>query len=65
MMTDISSKDDPSASVPSLRDLHHSPSLISLTRSEGDSPLYAPTLVQDPSVIDLPNQSDIVIAYVD
>ena len=54
---------DPSASVPSLRHLPHTPS-ISLRRSEGDSPLYAPTLVQDPSVIDLPSQSDIVIAYV-
>ena len=39
--------------------------LISLTRSEGDSPLYAPIHVQDPSVIDLPSQSDIIIAYVD
>ena len=28
-------------SVPSLRDLSHSPSLISLTHSEGDGPLYA------------------------
>ena len=68
MMTDISPpKHDPSASVPSLRDLllPHSPSLISLTRSEGDSPLYAPTLVQYPSVIYLPSQSDIIIEYVD
>ena len=66
MMTDISPpKHDPSASVPSLRDLLFSPSLISLTRSEGDYPLYPPTLVQDPSVIDLPSQSDIIIAYVD
>ena len=69
MLTDISPSKhhdhDPSASVPSLRLLPHSSSLISLARSEGDSPLYAPTLVQDPSVIDLPNQSDIIIAYVD
>ena len=68
-LTDISPSkqhdNDPSASVPSLRLLPHSSSLISLTRSEGDSPLYAPTLVQDPSVIDLPSQSDIIIAYVD
>ena len=66
-MTDISPSKhhdhDPSASVPSL--LPHSSSLVSLARSEGDSPLYAPTLVQDPSVIDLPSQSDIIIAYVD
>src|SRR5882762_10156434 len=69
MMTDISpSKPElhhPSSSVPSFRHLPSSPSLISLTRSEGDTPLYAPTLVQDPSVIDLPSQSDIIIAYVD
>ena len=39
--------------------------LIPLTRSEEDSPLYAPILVQDSSVIDLPSQSDIIIAYVD
>ena len=68
MMTDISSpKHDPSASLPNLRDLRvpHSPSLISLARSEGDSPFHGPTLVQDPSVIDLPSQSDIIIAYVD
>ena len=63
-----SKRPGPSASVARARlfDLpHHSPSLISLTRSEGDSPLYAPSLVQDPSVIDLPSQSDIIIAYVD
>ena len=65
-MTDIFSKHDPSASVPSLHDLPHPPSLISLTHSEGDSPLYAPTVVQkDPSGIDLPSPSDIIIAYVD
>jgi energy-coupling factor transporter ATP-binding protein EcfA2 len=65
MMKDISASkhhDDPSASVPSLRLLSHSPSIISQSRSEGDSPLDAPTLVQDPSVIDLPSQSDIIIA---
>ena len=55
---------DPSASVPSLRHLPYSSSLISLARSEGDAPLYAPSLVQDPSVRDLPSQSDIIIAYV-
>ena len=55
---------DPSASVPSLRHLPHSSSLVSLARSEGDAPLYAPTYVQDPSVVDLPSQSDIIIAYV-
>ena len=70
MMTDISPSKhhDPSASVASLPHLpssSSSPSPISLTRSEGDAPLYAPTLVQDPSVIDLPSQSDIIIAYVD
>ena len=56
---------DLSASVPSLRDLPHSPNLSPLTRSEGDTLLYAPTLVQDPGVVDLPSQSDIIIAYVD
>ena len=60
---------NPSASVSTLRHLPsgYSPSIISQRRSEGDSPLsplYAPTLVQDPSVIDLPSQSDIIIAYV-
>ena len=67
-MTDISPSKhhDPSASDPSLPLLpHSSPSPISLSRSEGDQPLYAPVLVQDPSVIDLPSQSDIIIAYVD
>jgi hypothetical protein len=73
MMTDIfpstgKHHHDPSASVPSLRHLPHSSSLVSLTRSEGDAPLSgyasAPTLVQDPSVADLPSQSDIIIAYV-
>ena len=56
-----------SASVPSLHHpgLPYSPSLTSLAHSEGDTPLYAPTLVQDPSAIDLPGQSDIIIAYVD
>jgi len=69
MMKDISESpskhhdsDDPSASVPTLGHLTHSPSIISLSRSEGDSPLYAPTLVQNSSVIDLPSQSDIIIA---
>ena len=28
-------------------------------------PLYAPSLVQDSSVVDLSSQSDIIIAYVD
>jgi hypothetical protein len=76
MMTDISGpgfplagpkRHDPSASVPSLRHRHlpHSSSLVSLTRSEGDAPLFSPTLVQNPSVVDLPSQSDIIIAYVD
>jgi hypothetical protein len=71
MMTDISGfpgpskRHDPSASVPSLRHLPHSSSLVSLTRSEGDAPLFSPTLVQNPSVGDLPSQSDIIIAYVD
>ena len=57
---------DPSDSVPSLRHLPglpDSPS-VSLRHSKGDSPLYASTLVQDPSVIDLPSHSDIIIAYV-
>ena len=47
--------------------IHHlsSSSLGSLVSSEGDTPSYTPTLVQDPSVIDLPSQSDIIIAYVD
>ena len=63
MMTDISSEHDPSDSVPSIRasDLSHSASLISLTRSKGDSPLYAGA----PTDIDLPSQSDIIIVYVD
>ena len=67
MMMNISPSEhhDPSASVPTLRHLPHSSSLVSLARSEGDAPLYARTLVQDPSVIDLPSQSDIIIAYVD
>jgi hypothetical protein len=73
MMTDISGSDsgfpskhhDPSASVPSLRHLPHSSSFVSLARSEGDASLFAPTFVQNPSVVDLPSQSDIIIAYVD
>ena len=73
MMKDISPSKNPShhdldssASVPTLRHLSHSPSIISLSRSEGDTPLYASTLVQDPSVIDLPvpSRSDVNIAYV-
>ena len=59
MMTDISSEHDPSDSVPSI--LASDLSLISLTRSEGDSPLYAGA----PTDIDLPSQSDIIIVYVD
>jgi ABC-type multidrug transport system fused ATPase/permease subunit len=69
MMTDIfpSLAKHPlaSASVPSLHHLPNSPSLTSLAHSEGDVPFYASTLVQEPSVLDLPNQSDIIIAYVD
>ena len=55
---------DPLASVPSLRHLPYSSSLVSLTRPEGDTPLFSPTLVQNPSVrvVDLPSQSDIIIA---
>ena len=59
-----------SVSVPSLHCIiPYSPSFASLAHSEGDTPHYAPTLVQDPSptasAIDLPRQSDIIIAYVD
>ena len=56
-----------SVSTPSLHDhLPHSPSLTSLAYSEGDTAsLYAPTLAQDPSIDEIPGQSDIIIAYVD
>ena len=69
MMTDIFSKYYPSASSfnPSLHHLPYSPSLTSLVRSEEETPIYVPSLVQDPSVIDLPtdSQPDIIIVYVD
>ena len=65
MITDISPSKHPSTSDPNLSHLPHSPSPISLVHSEGDTPLYAPSLVQDSSVVDLPSQSDIIIAYVD
>ena len=54
-----------SASVPSLHHLPHSPSFNSLAYSDGDTPFYAPSLAQDPTVDDLPSLSDITIAYVD
>ena len=68
MMTDILPSIYPSASVSSLHHpSHFSPSLTSLVRSEEDTPIYVPSLVQDPSVIDLPtdSQPDIIIVYVD
>ena len=71
-MTDIFPSKHPSAfveSVPNLHHLPHSPSLTSMAHSEGDTPIYVPSLVQDPSasVVDLPtdSQPDIIIAYVD
>ena len=64
-MRDIFPSKRPSASVLNLHHIPRSPSLTSLAHSEGDTALYAPTLVQDPSVVDLPSQSDIIIAYVD
>ena len=66
MMTDIFPSNYPSASVPSLHHLPYSPSLTSLVRSEEDTPIYVPSLAQDPSVVDLPtdSQPDIIIVYV-
>ena len=63
-MTDIfpgPSKHPLASASPNLHHLPYSPSLTSL---EADTPFYAPTLAQDPSVIDLTSQSDIIIAYV-
>ena len=51
-----------SASVVSVASISSVPS--SLAHSVGDTPLYAPTLVQDLSAADLPSQSDIIIVYV-
>lgn len=64
-MGDIIPSKHSSASVPSLHHVPHSPSFTSLALSEGDIPIYAPTLVDESGVVDLPAQSDIIIAYVD
>ena len=67
MMTDTppSKHHDPSAPVSSFYHLSYSSSLISQASSEEDTSLYALALAQDTSDIDLPSQSDIIIAYVD
>ena len=53
----------PSSSVLSLHHVPHSPSLTSLAYS--DISTYPPTLVDEPGAVDLLDESDIIIVYVD